>query len=894
MESLYVAAAVVSNDPLPPVPCISPNTTSYYLTEQPSDCFYLTKDYTDKLREKGVQYSKIASVCSCSIVPYNHCVRTFEGRLQKVCKPFEIKWSVVNVAEIKATCSIWGSSAYQKWINGDSVRPEIWAYNGELPVDDLIYGESIHSYNSGNTAGIGKSAFAVNITKPERSLIAELSSKYPTTTNWNLLLQFIDEDASYIQQIVALAKTRPDTKELLDRLIKDVNDNEDREKKAKLVSDHSKWYTMEWFMSLLDLVKAQERKVGLPDIKFYRCMVSEEGANIYELTETEGNIPSGIEDFPAINACIEYTNDQGVIKDYTTSLQAHYRYRKLKVYFPQVFPIYITPDNITSVTLSFSRSVDLIAELRNGFRRLNFLPEANLKFTLSHNIEFLFGPPGTGKTTNLARRIISRMDIAGHKGPIVVLTPTNKAANVLVKKIIEESGGVASAWLVRTGNCLDSELLQAGVVMNDLVVNANISQVIITTIHRFCYQKVRRNTGDIADTFLCDCPWDQVIFDESSMIPLAYIVHAIHSRQLAIPDTNFLVAGDPLQIPPVFDLVGGDLDDIEELQLQNIYKMVGLESFKEAEQKVVPIYGELGKIENLPMQFRSIKSIGELFSRFQYGGDIEHGREQSKGKKPALPRPLPVFFTEVLKFKPITLIRYKVQPGETVYNPRHLNRSPLHIYTSLLVNELVKRFRKEIEFEKMDPWSLGILAPYRGQANLMGTLIDGHLKNSDKLNITTDTVHGFQGDQNDMVFAVLNPTSSYAASSRFLKKPYIINVAISRAEDYLVLFVPDDDTQGLDNLPYIQSLLTIIHSLPEDQWCELQAHDIERKILPAHGYIEDNSFITAHQNVNVYGKPLHPFFIRICNNAVDVHWEEIKEEKSHDGILAKTGSLQNN
>jgi hypothetical protein len=873
IEPLYATVSIAPSELLPPVPVIRPTSHDYYLLENTADAYYLTKDQTEKLKERGVPYSKVASVAGRDTVPYNHCVRSFDARLQKHCKVLEIKWSVVNIGEIRTSCSLWQSNAYQKWKQEDNSRPDIFGYGGMLPVDDTVFGESIYSYHLGDIADLGRNVFAVNIFKTEKGVAQELSVKYPNSANWALLIRYIDEDASYFQQIVSLAKVRTETKELLERLIKNIEDTEERQKKANLVNNPNARYTLEWFENLLDLVKAQEKKVGLPDIKFRKCSASIAGPDIYELSDTDGTIPTGIEDFPSINASISYSSTDGTNLDYSTSLQAHYSYRKLKVHFPAGLPSYLTPGNITSVTLSFITTLDLMAELKSAFKRLNYVPTYNLKQTLSHNIQFLFGPPGTGKTTTLARRIIDRMN-DGVLEPIIVLTPTNKAANVLTKKIIEEYGNAAPSWLIRTGNCIDSSLLSAGIVRNDLVVNHRTAIVIITTIHRFCYQKVRKTSGELADTRLCDCPWQQVIFDESSMIPLAYIVHAIHARQREMPDTEFLVAGDPLQIPPVFDLVADDIDDIEELQLQNIYKMVGLESFIEAEQQLIPIYGQHGRIENLTTQYRSISSIGELFSRFQYGGRIAHGRTINMGRKPINPRPLPKYFAQDLKFKPITLIRYKVRPGETVFNPRHINKSPLHIYISLFVSELVKTFKKEVESEKMAPWTMGVLAPYRAQANMMGNLIDGHTMKSSLVTTSIDTVHGFQGDENDIVLAVLNPTNVKAHISRFLKKPYIMNVAISRAEDYLILFVPDEDTQGMNYLEDLQNLLSIIYSLPKSEWCELNAWDIEPKLLPSENFIADHSFITSHQNVNIYGKPLYPYFIRICNSSVDVHWEE--------------------
>jgi superfamily I DNA and/or RNA helicase len=74
----------------------------------------------------------------------------------------------------------------------------------------------------------------------------------------------------------------------------------------------------------------------------------------------------------------------------------------------------------------------------------------------------------------------------------------------------------------------------------------------------------------------------------------------------------------------------------------------------------------------------------------------------------------------------------------------------------------------------------------------MNTLLESHLDKT-KLTITTDTVHGFQGGECDIVFVVFNPSSLSVTRSRFFQEEYkfIANVAVSRARDYLVLLIPD-------------------------------------------------------------------------------------------------------
>ena len=76
---------------------------------------------------------------------------------------------------------------------------------------------------------------------------------------------------------------------------------------------------------------------------------------------------------------------------------------------------------------------------------------------------------------------------------------------------------------------------------------------------------------------------------------------------------NFIIGGDPLQIPPVYDIADEDLGESSEtIKEENIYTMVGLQSFNEEKQAVIPGL----KVKNLQVQYRSIEPIGNIYSPF--------------------------------------------------------------------------------------------------------------------------------------------------------------------------------------------------------------------------------------------------------------------------------------
>ncbi len=102
----------------------------------------------------------------------------------------------------------------------------------------------------------------------------------------------------------------------------------------------------------------------------------------------------------------------------------------------------------------------------------------------------------------------------------------------------------------------------------------------------------------------------------------------------------------------------------------------------------------------------------------------------------------------------------------------------------------------------------------------------------------------------------------------FLNKLNIINVSISRARDYLRLVMPDNDTENVRNLRLIKRVEALCKEQPG--WVEHRARDLEKLMFGKPNYLEENSFSTSHQLVNVYGVPEKKYEVRSETSAVDV------------------------
>jgi hypothetical protein len=178
-------------------------------------------------------------------------------------------------------------------------------------------------------------------------------------------------------------------------------------------------------------------------------------------------------------------------------------------------------------------------------------------------------------------------------------------------------------------------------------------------------------------------------------------------------------------------------------------------------------------------------------------------------------------------------------------------------------------------------FSIGIIAPYRAEADMIEKLLA--FENLPKeIDVQVGTVHGFQGDECDIILAVFNtPPSISKSKDMFLNKKNIINVSISRARDYLFVIMPDDKTEKVNNLTCIKSIEQLIHKT--DVWNEFNSSDLEDLIFDDPKFLEKNTFSTTHQSVNVYGLPEKKYEVRTEDTAVDVQIHK----KSHEPEQAR-------
>ena len=132
----------------------------------------------------------------------------------------------------------------------------------------------------------------------------------------------------------------------------------------------------------------------------------------------------------------------------------------------------------------------LLEKLRDGFAELVYDDKFNMQQNLCKNIEFIFGPPGTGKTTHLVQKIVVPLIAKQKPMKVLILTPTNKSADVLVNRVCEIFGTDHSYenWLIRFGSTNDEDI-EKSIVFKEKTFDLRTmpQSVTVTTIARFPY-----------------------------------------------------------------------------------------------------------------------------------------------------------------------------------------------------------------------------------------------------------------------------------------------------------------------------------------------------------------------------------------------------------------------
>ena len=410
-------------------------------------------------------------------------------------------------------------------------------------------------------------------------------------------------------------------------------------------------------------------------------------------------------------------------------------------------------------------------------------------------LAILHGPPGTGKTTTL----LAFVERAVERGERLLLSaPSNAAVDLLVKGCVRQK-----TTPVRIGHPvrLDADVLEYGLdahvekdpevkQIKDMRKRAEKAWKKANTYHRnfgaeqraerrsarsearsleseanamevYLSERIVRTSQVVcatlagcADDCLKSQSFDWVIIDEASqaMLPAALIAMQRSPR--------LILAGDPMQLPPVVKSDGARAGGLEVSALERAMK------------------GDYNASVSLMLtdQYRMAPEIRQLASDLFYEGKLRDARASDP---PIIGDTVQFIDTAGCGFdeekEPVT--------GSTC-NPDEAN---------FLVQRLVDVAAESPLFD------VAVIAPYRAQVDVLNRCIDklcsGDLDLRNR--IECSTVDAFQGRERDMVFISLT-RSNASGEVGFLKEYRRMNVAMTRAKNHLTV-IGDGATVGQDS-----------------------------------------------------------------------------------------------
>lgn len=442
--------------------------------------------------------------------------------------------------------------------------------------------------------------------------------------------------------------------------------------------------------------------------------------------------------------------------------------------------------------------------------------EALREYLFQRPISFIWGPPGTGKTTTLAKTAIEYYK-KGRK--VLIVSHSNVSVDQAILKIVSELKNMNQANILERGDIMrygflkTDEIKEETYVTEDGCIEAKSSKVkkLLKKIETLKKSRKANQKDDelkklelqlktervialpeilsdakivattiskiaIDENFIDGkLAFDVVIFDEASM---AYVPQIFYACSLA--KRRFLCFGDFMQLAPI--------SQCEEANLlkEDIYTFLGITN---GEGDV--IYHPW--LVMLDEQYRTHPNIVKFVNKNIYHGLI-------KNAKALLSNPRLYEITDSLPFKNNPLVMLDLSD---FYAPAHRTEtSRINVFNALVA------FLIALEAEKKGNNSVGIITPYAAQAKLIRRMIIDYRQSNQECRISCSTIHQFQGSERDVI--IFDTLESYprsrpgrlTSSNENNALNRLVNVAVTRSKGKLILLANKsfwDITSGRKN-----------------------------------------------------------------------------------------------
>lgn len=424
--------------------------------------------------------------------------------------------------------------------------------------------------------------------------------------------------------------------------------------------------------------------------------------------------------------------------------------------------------------------------------------DAALRKAVSSPLTFIWGPPGTGKTTTLAK---IALELMGKGKRILMLSYSNVSVDGALLEVARRSD-YASGTVVRYGYPRKKELLES----DSLTSYAYVLQQHPDIAHQ-CQQlleqkkglrkkdparieienkltKVRKSLLDyekeliqealfvattvskaVIDKALYSQCFDYVIFDEASM---AYIPQIVFAAGLA--KEGFCCLGDFRQLPAIVQ------NPSDQLLTTDIFDHVGITDAVESgcgHQWLVM----------LNEQYRMHHEIADFAGRSMYGGNL-FTAEKIRAERQKIATCIP------LSEEPIGMVDLSETYSVCI---KTMDGSRINLLSAMLCVKLAETNIVEYKY------GVGIITPYSAQSRLILAMIrDIQERNCDFDNVSCATVHQFQGSEKPVIiydavdcYRMQYPGTLLTAVKNNMADR-LFNVALTRAQGKFILVANRD------------------------------------------------------------------------------------------------------
>ena len=114
----------------------------------------------------------------------------------------------------------------------------------------------------------------------------------------------------------------------------------------------------------------------------------------------------------------------------------------------------------------------------------------------------------------------------------------------------------------------------------------------------------------------------------------------------------------------------------------------------------------------------------------------------------------------------------------------------IRLYSVILAYNFAEYLVNEVTKLGYTDYSIGIVCPFRAQSDAIRGMLESRPIDNLNCTIQCGTVHKFQGSECDSMIVIMN-TPLEVTSGSHVNDPNLVNVAISRAKDYLFIMTPD-------------------------------------------------------------------------------------------------------